>query len=271
VRYLNPILRRVIVPRAWSEQILGGIRGALEPIALALLLLWAFVVLWRSRREKGAGVDPLLALAAVLFFAAAVVLPDTMAETWMFARRWAVWGAACLVLALPGKFVERRAATVAAVLFAGAFAAITAAYWVGFDRGTMNDFDACRHAVPSGSRLLYLDFQRQHERFFVDPTFQMGAYAALDRRIELAFDFSEHRSSLVVRRQLPRAIPWTTKLEHFPTRVVPLDLGYFDVVLLHLPSWAIPDVGRKFPTLVPLTRPGEWWLLAVSPEAKHGP
>jgi hypothetical protein len=175
------------------------------------------------------------------------------------------------MLALPAASLGRRAATALALLFVGAFAAVTVGYWIGFDRGTMSGFDACRRAVPSGSELLFLDFQREHDRFFVYPTFQMAAYVALDRPVELNFSFAEHRSSLVVRRELPRPIPWTPKLEHFPARVVPRDLGYFDVVLLHVPAWAIPDVRRKFPTLVPLTGPGEWWLLAVPPEAKHTP
>jgi hypothetical protein len=270
VRYEIPMSSRLIAPRAWSEQLLGGIRGLFEPITLGLLLVWAFAAFWRSRREKSAGLDRLLILAAGAFFAAAIVLPDTMAETWLFARRWAMWGGSCLVLALPATNVERRTATAVAVAFAGAFAVITAGFWVGFDRGTMDGFDTCRAAVPSGRRLLYLDFQQDHERFFVYPTLQMAAYAALDRQVDLNFTFAEHRSSLVVRRQLPRQIPWTLRLEHFPTRVVPSDFNYFDVVLLHLPPWAIADVARKFPRLVPLTPPGEWWLLAVSPAAKVG-
>jgi hypothetical protein len=263
------MIRRVIVPPAWSEQILGGIRGAFEPVVLGLLLAWALFVFWRSRREEGDGLDPLLSLAALAFLAATIVLPDSVAETWMFARRWAMWGGACLVLALPAARLRRRAATGAALFLAGGFAAFTAYYWIGFDSLTMNGFEACRAAVPTGSRLLFLDFQRVDSQFYVYPTFQMAAYVALDRPVDLNFSFTEHRSSLVVRRELPRPKPWTPKLEHFPSRVVANDLGYFDAVLLHVPRWAIADVSRKMPNLVPMTLPAEWRLFAVPPEFKH--
>lgn len=258
-----PILERVVSPRLWVLELFGGLQGAPEIVYVAALAVLGGWALFAARRHADGGVEPSLALAALVFLGAVVVLPDRVDEALFFSLRWGSIAGFVGVLALPALPTRPAVALGLALVLLGGFVAVTARAWVGFDRNEMRGFEECRRAVPTGSRLLALDFARFHPVFWNRPTYQMSAYAQLDRDVDLAFSFSEHRSSLVVERRLPRAISWTRKLEHLPERVTPADVAQFDAVLIHARARDFPELLARLQLLEPIAGEGEWRLCRV--------
>jgi hypothetical protein len=263
-------LERLASPWLWLSNLVGGIGGPLQKVTLGAVAAWALVALVSARLDRRPLLDPVLGLAALAFAGAAYLLPNRIDETLHFASRWGGQAAVCLVLALPALPLSRRWASTTALAGLTAFVGFTAEEFIRFDRNAMSGFDSCRAAVPEGARLLSLDFSRFSPPFLHPTTFQMGAYVQLDRRVDLAFSFAEHRSSLVVLRTLPRPIQWTRKLEHYPQHVQPRDFDSFDFVLVRVPIRALDQISGRFPRLERVTGEGEWWLYRVKSAGPGG-
>jgi hypothetical protein len=217
----------------WSTAPLGGLRGLWEPTLLVLVLAWALFCLRPGNRERELG-DRWLARVALALAVLYFVLPTGVGDTVLLSRRFAPLSAVLALLALPPAGVAARWRTAVAAAIVLAHAAMTTAAWRGFEREEMRGFAACLEALPDGARLLEIDLQRHSPRFWIEPFFQMAAYAQLGHRATLGYSFASTPSSLVVfRDESDWPFPWTRGLEHQPEYLKPHDLDYFDFLLVH--------------------------------------
>jgi hypothetical protein len=217
----------------------------------------------RIRRERGRGFDRFLLLAGLVALAASLLLPDAVDWTIMMAWRWGGVAAALLLLAMPRPmWLGARSALVLAALGLGAFLAATGVAWRDFAREEMAGFEDCLIAVPRGADVLGLDASRRSSRFYVSPTFQMFAYAAVERGAKTNFSFVDLPSSLVVRADRDAASRWTRELEWHPERVQPRDVAVSDFVLLHAEAPVVSSFRTRFGDLRVVAGAGRWHLLA---------
>ena len=255
--------QRLVEPRVWRLYLLGAVQGPEEPLLLAALVLWALLCVAGARgREWPPASAPLLRFAACMA-AVAWLFPEGVGNTVYFAQRWSPLAAILALLALPRARVRPRLAAGFALAVVVSWSAVLGAAWRGFDRQEMRGFGAALASLPAGSHLLTLDFLRITPRFFTLPFFQMGGYAEIERDAVLASSFADLPTSPVVYRHLPRAIPWTPRLENYPLGVTANDLWYFDAVLLHADPDTRDRLVTRLPALSVTNGDGFWWLLSV--------
>ena len=258
----RPLLAR-LSPGGLVDGALGGVRGPLEPAMLLAAAAWAGLAIWQHRGGLREAVDRRLLAAAVMFFAAALLLPDKVDRTLQFASRWMPVAWTLLLLALPPPALRPALRRGAALAVAAAFCISTAAAWSAFERHELRGFDGALAALPEAPRLLGLDFVRTSPRL-KNPTYlQLPAYGQLLRGGELGFSFVSLASSLVVKRQPGERDPWTAGLEWLPQRLRRADLEHFDHLLVHAPSEIQADLTSQEPRLEPASEPAPWRLFRI--------
>jgi hypothetical protein len=248
------------------DAMLGGMRGPAEPGIAALVLLWMVVtVIRRPGTPAEPGADRELLLAAAMFFALALTLPDQHTNTIRFAARWVPAAATLLLLGLPG--VRWRPA-IAGGLALGAVATVslgTAVAWRQFERVEMSGLGESLAALPERPRVLGLDFVKTSDIVNGRPYLQAFAYAQVLRGGTLNFSFAEFAPSLVVFRSTPHG-RWTHGLEWYPEWFRPADLMHFDHALVN----ADGDLHGRFsalPGVSPVTAEGQWRLYRIEAPA----
>ena len=196
-------------------------------------------------------------------------MPDTLGDTTLFSQRWMPWACIMGLLALPPAGVARRWRLGAAIAVVASQAIVTSYFWHRFDRLEMSGFRECLAAVPDHSRLLELDFVRFSPtiRMRLGPTFQMAAYAQLDRDVTLGYSFADAPTSLVVFKHGDWPWPWTRMLELRPELLQPGDLDYFDYILLHAHESTRRLIGDRIGRLKAVAGHDSWWLYRVGPHA----
>ena len=215
-------------PDGFTAAALGGLRGPLEPLALAAVLAWVALSAWQRRGEGRRAWDGRLVLLAALLLAGWAMLPVKAMNTIFLAERWLPCALAVLVVAAPAPRLGRAGRPLAAVLLA-AFVAGTSAFWIACERTSFSGLDAVLGALPVAPRVLGLSWARS-PLVAGDPFRQTFAYAQVARGGELNFSFADFAPALVVYRE-PRKPAWTSGLEWFPERATRSDLGSFEFVI----------------------------------------
>jgi hypothetical protein len=252
-----------LVPNVWVDAALGGLRGPLEAVVLALVALYLAAGALTARRTGG--LDRGLAAAALLFAAIAFVAPDKYLNTIRFGARWMPTAFVLALLAVPAPSWRPRVLRPLAMLVALVFFAATAAAWLAFDDNEMDGFERALREVPDGARVVGLDFVRESDIVAGQPFFQMFAYAQVLHGGQLNFSFAEHGSSLV-RFRTPRVAHFTPGLEWNPTRFAPRDLRAFDVAIVNA-SPRVHDRLEQLPGVEPRAAAGHWRLYRLSTRA----
>jgi hypothetical protein len=261
--------------RFWSTAPLGGLRGPWEPVLLVAIAAWALFCLRRGNPLR-ASADRWLGRVALALAALYFVLPNEVGDTALLSRRWGPWAAILAVLALPPAGIAARWRLAAMAGLVLAHAAVTTAQWRAFDREEMLGFDASLAAVGDGTRLLELDLHRQSARVWIDPYFQMAAYAQLDRRVTLGYSFASTPTSLVLfRTGSDWPWPWTRGLEQHPERLRASDFDHFDLLLVHGEPTEQATLRASFAPLAEAAGAGPWRLYTVrrradEPDRPHG-
>ena len=252
-------------PEGFTAAALGGLRGPLEPLALAAVLAWIALGAWQRRGEGRRAWDGRLLVLAALLAACWAVLPVKAMNTIYLAERWLPCALAALVLASPAPRLGRVARLVPAMALA-AFVAATAVYWIACERTSLAGLDAVLRALPPRPRVLGLSFAHS-PLLRGEPFRQTFAYAQVVRGGELNFSFADFAPELVVYRE-PRTPPWTSGLEWFPERARTRDAAFFDFVVA---SGGERDHERLRSGLglEPVTAAGTWRLYRVPASARR--
>lgn len=275
-----PPVWRDVRARAGTEWMvdatLGGLAGEVERWVVAVLVAWvaAGALAWAA--SPRARWDRTLAAAALLFAAAALVLPDKTHNTIRFAQRWMPVAAFFAVLAVPARpwaaaAAGRRRRALAAVLACGialAFSLRTAHAWRDFERHELSGLDQALAALPERPRVLGLDLVKGSEVVRGRPFLQTFAYAQLLRGGSLAFTFAVFPSSLVGLRDA-RPEPWTPNLVWNPENVRRADALHFDFVLVNGSDDAAHGAIARRLSLGAVTTQGRWRLYRVSPPPRE--
>lgn len=245
----------------------GGLKGLAEPVALALLATWIIAALIQHRAELSMAVDHDLLLASLLLGLLVLILPQKHTNTIEFASRWAPFSLALLLLSLPPPKLRSGLRILVTLTLLLGLSGITATTWLRFDRTEMSGFEEAMRSLPERPHLLGLDFVRESKLVKGFPFLQMFAYAQVLHGGGLNFSFADFATSLV-RFEPPRAIPWTSGLEWFPTSVKPRDLAYFDYVLV-CGEPEVQGVFARRSQLQPVTDHGWWRLYRVTDAARE--
>jgi hypothetical protein len=264
---------RRLLPSTWVEAAFGGLSGPLEPVVVALLAAWLAAAAWAGWRQRGegegaAGWHRRLALAALLFAAGALLLPDKLTNTIEFNDRWLPPALALLLVAAPPLPLRRGLARAAAVTLLAVFVAFTAVAWQQAEEEELAGLMPALAALPEEPTLLGLDFVRGSRWLDRQPYLQTFAWGQVLHGGTLNFSFADFPPSPVV-YDPPRHAPWTPGLEWFPQAVRREDFGWFDHVLVR----AGADLHARFaaePWLTPVTPLAPWVLYRVEAGAPRG-
>jgi hypothetical protein len=257
----NPISR---LSFEWlTDAALGGIRGPLENVILALALGWILLSVWQNRQEIGSRIDRELLLAAGMFFVFVLVLPDKYMNTIRFANRWMPIAMILIVLAMPAPTVRPLLRQAIAVLLLAAFCTTVSVTWRSFEKKELSGLQQALQAIPDSTRLLGLSMIRQSDLIKGYPFIQIFAYGQVMKGGILNFSFAEFSPCLVVYKD--RFIrPWTGGLEWFPDRVKESDLDYFDCALIN-GTEQTHSIAAGNARLRPVNSEGRWRLYKIRP------
>ncbi len=268
IRQEGTALERLTSLDLGSSLFLGGIRDVSEQIVVLLALFWVAAGLLAARRKKeGARVDPHLAIAGLVLLGLTLFLPYKLDKTILLAWRWGPFAAAFLLLAVPEPPASPRLTRALALVTLLGLAAANLKATLLYARTELAGFDESLQAIDPGSRVIGLDFSRTGPAIWIDPTFQLFAYAALERGAELSFSFTELPTSLVVHRDPDWRPAWVLGLEWYPDYVSAGDLGHFDFALVRAVSGVRERLEASFPTLSPIAGSGEWRTYRVDRRA----
>jgi hypothetical protein len=243
------------------DAVLGGVRGPLENVMVALLAMWVLLSLWQGRRNLAQTMDRELLLAAGLLSLWVFILPYKHSNTIHFASRWASPAFVMLLLALPAPALPAAVRRGTALVVLAVFVLATAQAWRYFERTECAGLEQVLSALPAGQRVIGLDLVKTSEVIKGRPFLQMFAYAQVRRGGELNFSFADFPPALVVYKAR-RHPQWTIGLEWFGENVQLQDLAHFDYAVVngeeseHARAAAVPE-------LVPVTAGGRWRLYRV--------
>ncbi len=222
---------------------------------------------WTPDQVRGDGlIDKELLLAAGLFFASALFLPDKYMNTIRFSQRWMPPAMIMLLLAVPAPVVRPILRQVAALVIVAAFCFVTTTTWVRFERDELSGLKEALAALPASPKVLGLDLVHKSNLIKGFPFIQVFAYCQVLKGGTLNFSFAEFSPCLVVfRDNSPK--PWTHGLEWFPKLVKESDLHYFDYALINGTN-QIHAATRARSPLVPVTTTGLWRLYRIKTQQK---
>ncbi|MEM7051135.1 MAG: hypothetical protein AAF604_15815 [Acidobacteriota bacterium] len=250
-------------PDALRDAAFGGLKSPLEPLALAVLLLWLVVAVLSNRRQLAERTDRPLALAAGFFFGLYLLLPDKYTNTIFLDDRWLPLALVCALLALPAPRLPKLIRLPLAATLLVLFVAATSLLWTAIEHQELSGLAASLEALPDEPRVLGLDLGPPSRFLEGSPFIQTFAYAQVARGGELNFSFAEFAPSLVV-YDPPRETPWTNGLEWFPAYVQPGDFAHFSHLLLSADDPGHATLGSK-PEIAPITTEGRWRLYRTTP------
>jgi hypothetical protein len=241
-----------------ADSTLGGLRGVAEPILVGILATWIILSLITNRERLRETVDRELLLAALMFLAFSLILPDRYMLTVSFGSRWMPEAMILLLLALPAPAIRPIAAQAFAPAVVTVYCIATSLTWMTFDRKEMSGLPAALNALPAAPKVLGLDLVQRSALIKKRPFMQAFAYAQVVRSGSLNFSFASLPSCLVVFKN-PELPPWTHGLEWYPRRVKESDLAYFDFVIINATEQD-HELFRTGLWLVAVTREGRWRL-----------
>ncbi len=257
----GPLPWQRLLPEWWVHAAFGGLRGRLEPMLLACLVLWTLAGLATATR-KARDVDVPLITAGALLLLLAVLLPERQMRTIELGSRWVPAGLAFVVLALPAPRLQVSLRRILAILILALAAVSTAIAWHTVELSDLWGLRESLAALPNAPRLLGLNFLRTSATRRGDPYYHMFAWSQVLHGGSLNSSFARMPTSLVLDRREPP--PWTRDLEYFSGAVQRRDFDWFDYVLVS-GGKQIQDEFAAMPWLQPVTEEGLWRLYRVRP------
>jgi hypothetical protein len=240
---------------------LGGLQGPAEYAVAALVAAWIALGVHQHRGRLREAVDRDLCLAAALFAALAIVLPNLHQNTIAFASRWTPIAVIVLLLGLPAPAWRRAQRNATALAALAVFALATAVAWTRVERDEYAGLPESLAALPPNTRVIGLDYVKTSAFVKGRPFLQGFAYAQVARGSQLNFSFAEFAPMAVVYRT-PRRTPWTRGLEWYAERLTPSDLDHFDYALVNADARRHASLAT-LPELVPSTLTGRWRLYRI--------
>jgi hypothetical protein len=219
-----------------SSLALGGIRGPVESVVLVAVLGWILLGAVRAVRERGRTLHPFLLVTAVVLLGIAILAPDTVDKTMLFAWRWGGPALATAVLAVPAPDLPAARLLVFASLIAALHLSVTAVHWRAWERDELAGFETALAAMPASARLIQLDVGDPVAGFRFHPVIHLYAYAASERGAWIPFRFADLGNGLVrwvhneERRVSADFVLWQ------PGRLRRTDLRQFTHVLVRSPG-----------------------------------
>lgn len=211
---------------------LGGIRSPVESVVMVAAVGWVLLGAVRAVRERGRTLHPFLGIVAVVLLGVAIIAPDTLDKTMLFAWRWGGLALATAILAVPAPDLPAGRLLVVASLVAALHLAVTATAWRAYGREELAGFEEALTAIPPTARLIQLDVGDPVAGFRFHPVIHLYAYAASEQGAWIPFRFADLGNGMIrwVRNDLRRVsgdfVLWQ------PGRLRHTDLRRFSHVLV---------------------------------------
>ncbi|KAB2964807.1 MAG: hypothetical protein F9K16_03440 [Thermoanaerobaculia bacterium] len=250
-----------------SSLALGGIRSPVESVVLVAVLGWILLGVVRAVRERGSTLHPFLGITALVLIGVAILAPDTVDKTMLFAWRWGGLALATAVLAVPPPELPAGRLLLFASFVAALHLSVTAASWRAWERDELAGFEDALGAIPPSARLVQLDVGDPVAEFRFQPVIHLYAYAASEHGAWIPFRFADLGNGLMrwvhndQRRVSADFVLWQ------PGRLRSADLRQFTHVLVRSPG---DELGRLAPwaEVLRLVRgSGRWGLFEVAAPA----
>jgi hypothetical protein len=244
------------------DALFGGLRGPIEHMLFAVPAGWLFLSLYQNRGSFRERVDRSLLAAGVLFFAAALALPELHMKTISFGTRWMPPAVIFLLLAVPAPVLEPKRTRPLSVVLLAAFSLATSVTWMRFQRNELSGLSSALARLPESPRLLGLDFIKDSPLIKGRPYLHMFAYGQVLRGGELNTSLADLAPALVAYANRNR-VSWTRDLEWFAEDARGEDFAHFDYAIIQ----AFPQIHvrlRQMPMLEPITLTGRWRLYRIA-------
>ena len=251
----------------FTNALLGGIRGSVEPILLIIIFIWIIVSLITNRKQIKEKIDfPLLTIAG-LFFLIFLFAPEAYVDTLYFSKRWFPIAMILFLLAIPVPTINKKWLYSVQFIMLVWFSVKTATAWSLYEKNELTGLKKSLNALPRNQWVLGLDFIKHSQYVKGRPFLQTFSYAQLLKGGDLNFTFVEHNSGIIRFKEM-RKIEWTLNLEWNAEEVINTDFMYFDYALVN----AEPQYHAylsKVNFLRPVTFEGRWRLYKILKIINH--
>jgi hypothetical protein len=219
-----------VSPELLVKTTFGMLRGPVEPILAALLLIWVLGGVLAAR--SGARPDMRLVLAAMPFALIALLGPDKYVHTVSFASRWFPVAVILIIVSLPRPKLPHSLLLAAPLLAMAVASAAHARAWTLFEQEELDGLTEALAALPERPAVVGLDWVKESRYMEGRPFIQTFAYAQVLHGGTLSFSFADHQSEIVV-YQPPRQPTWTVALEWAPENIQMEDFRVFPYVIVN--------------------------------------
>lgn len=244
-----------------ADSMLGGIHGAMEGVALCVVISWIALSVFTNRQKLRTEIDTSLLAGFAVMMLFGLFAPDNYVSTVSFGRRWIPCSMIMLLLALPLPDLKAKNLHWLIIGLCVVFSIQTSRAWMAYEKEDLSGLSEALQELPPDQDIIGLSFIQTSSHIKGLPFIQTFAYAQVYKGCRLNFSFAEHMTGVVVAK--PGIVnPWTWGLEFFPGSVVPEDFRHFDYALVHArrerhAKWA------TIPFLKPVTLSGNWRLYKV--------
>jgi len=247
-----------------SSLALGGLHHRIEAVLLLAAVGWIALGLVGAARHAWRGVHPFLLTASLVFGAVAVLAPDAVDRTVLFALRWGSFAVVCAILAVPAPEVARRWQAAVGALLALAGGLVTMNTWRGYAQTVLPGFEAALAQVPPGARVGGFDLAAPFPGLRVGASAHLPAYAASERDAAIVFTFADLGNGTVrwADDEARRTDPWFGSWLTSPPRIS--DLRQFSHVLVRCPPDELSRLAPYAGVLKLVRGSGQWGLLEVA-------
>lgn len=244
-----------------TDSMLGGIHGALEGLAVCMILCWIALSVLTNRHRLRSGVDRtfLAGFAVMLLFG--FFAPDNYVSTMNFGRRWIPCSMILLLLALPIPDVKAKNLHWLIIGLCVVFSIETSRAWMAYVNEDLSGLDTALQELPRDQDILGLSYIENSSHIKGLPFIQTFAYAQAFKGGHLNFSFAEHMTGVVVAK--PGMLnPWTQCLEFYPGEVLLKDFRYFDYTLVNARQKRHSQLST-IPCLTLMNGSGNWRLYKI--------
>jgi hypothetical protein len=220
-----------ISPTWVVDSALGGLKGPVETVLFALVVVWLAWSAWTHRRGFFGGTDRTGFVLGLLFLLLFFLLPDLYRNSTGFSQRWLPPAMVCFLMAFP---MPKRSSSFLVLPLAAlwiSFTLVNASFWITFETTECDGLRQSLDALPENQRIVGLDFLKESSTMKGNPFIHFFALGQVEKGGEVNTSFADFGTGLVVYRS-HRDKRWTRSLEWLPQEVKDQDFDSFDFALV---------------------------------------
>lgn len=250
------------------DSVFGGLKGPLEWLLLIGIIVWIIIVVATNKNGLWSSINKRLLYISLMLFVMIYTFPDKYINTIYFASRWYPIAIIFFLVSLPLPKIPNSLAFIFAFFFLFTFSLTTTLMWHRFEVNEQSGLTEALQKIPSGTRVLGLDYLKESSYIKGRPFIQTFAYAQVLHSANIGFSFAEHSSGIITKKYFTGNYQWTPGIEWFAEFAKYEDMKYFDYALVGAYENLHTEFRAANSPLEVITTQGVWRLYKCKADKK---